>query len=159
MLSSILIRQKFYTRTFSVSAQHAHTMPAARYVYAVTAPDQPYVKIGKHTGKLGKLVSRYQTYFGSRLQLHAFPVENHSELEIAIFDKLHNYHVNGELYRKDGLVTYLQIMCDMTACDTPTWITSPRRKDLDECVVEQRKLKNDKRNMFARFACGPPHVA
>lgn len=100
------------------------------HVYLVTSAALDFVKIGRHTGELAKLVHRYTTYYGRRMELHTWPVECSRHAERVIFSALTTHRVTGELFDKSHLREYLSTIHDV--------LREPREPSVEPQVKENR---------------------
>lgn len=101
-----------------------------KFVYAITSPSLPHVKIGRHKGLINALASRYRVYYGDLLEMHAFPVNEYVQAEKAIHAELAEYRISGELFQKDHLALYLQVM--RCVIDTKAWSTDSVENAFDQ---------------------------
>ncbi|KAK9827081.1 hypothetical protein WJX74_005957 [Apatococcus lobatus] len=72
--------------------------PAAGRVYAITSNLIKVVKIGRWTGSMATLVSRYKTYYGEDLEMATVEVEDCKAAEMFIHDAMADHRISQELF-------------------------------------------------------------
>ena len=74
-------------------------------VYVVKNDYLPFVKIGRWSGSLGALQSRYFTVYGRNTAFYTYAVKDTKLAERKVKNHFQQYNVTGELFRVDDVTT------------------------------------------------------
>ncbi len=121
------------------------TMEVSGMLYVVTSPLLAAVKIGRWSGTLEALASRYRTTFGTQLELHTTPTSDCHAAEATLLEALSAHNISGELFEKsdiDHYITEMRRVCQSTparrstskrrASSWPVWRPEKRHEADDE---------------------------
>jgi hypothetical protein len=89
---------------------HSPTPAVKGVLYAVTSQDVNFVKVGRWSGTLPSLRSRYRGQYGPDIQLVTFPTCHTWKAEARMLRKLRSKVTFSELVRKDGWDEIIQVV-------------------------------------------------
>ena len=90
------------------------------YVYAVKGQRSDFVKLGRWTGTVKTLASRYKTVYGPGITMFVYQCVNSIVAEQTMFDARQKYHWSNELYETDVIPALLE-HCSKTLQDHVQW--------------------------------------
>ena len=125
-----------------------------QFIYCVTSPAVNTVKIGRHSGKLVRLLHRYKTYYGKNLELHAWPVECSKTAEDLALRRLAKYCLSGELFDKNYKLECIIAMTQVAAENAPQGVEvrAIEPMNMELCNPEELHCPAQR---FSKFVCAP----
>ena len=79
-------------------------------VYVITSPLLAAVKIGRWSGSLEALASRYKTTMGPEVEMHVCKASNCHKAEQLLLQQFADQNISGELFSKDSMQDYIKQM-------------------------------------------------
>lgn len=88
-------------RTLSAARLACNALTNRQSVYLVKSDHLPFMKIGRWSGTLGALQSRYHSVYSKDISMYTFAVNDGKLAEKVLKTEFASHRVSGELYRVD----------------------------------------------------------